>query len=137
MEKLILAIATDDGQNYTSEHFGDARYFDIYELTPEGYTFLRRVENTTEREHDHEEHHHGDKQKAQGIIQILKQHNVNVMVAKVFGPNIKKVNKHFACVFMDDTNIENSLKKMQEKFELLKEEWEKGENRKFLNFNKL
>lgn len=39
---LTIACATDDGVNFINRHFGDADYYYIYNLTPEGATFIKK-----------------------------------------------------------------------------------------------
>ena len=45
--KFKIACGTDDGQNFTTEHFGDSKYFLIYECDSEigKIVFLEKREN--------------------------------------------------------------------------------------------
>jgi predicted Fe-Mo cluster-binding NifX family protein len=131
---MITAFATDDGKTFTNEHFGDAKMFLIYDLKPEGSTFLKTVENTTEPEQEDEhEHHHGDPKKAKGIGQLMKQHGVQVLVGKAFGPNIVRMNPQFVVVLMNDPTIEQAIKRLEQNYDLLVERWNQGPERKHLN----
>jgi len=54
MVEMIIkaAFATDDGKTSIDRHFGDANFFDIYEITIDSFNFIKRVTNSSEdREH--------------------------------------------------------------------------------------
>lgn len=125
---LIIACATDDGINFIDRHFGDAEYYYIFELKRDNYEFVKRVINTTE-----EEEGHADPRKARGIIQILKdKEEVQVGVARVFGPNIKRVKKHFVPVLVRAERIEDGLEELINNYDYIQGLWEAGEERKHL-----
>ncbi len=56
MKKLISAFATDDGFTFINRHFGDANFYDIYEISEKEVNFLIRIENRTEDDLDEMEH---------------------------------------------------------------------------------
>jgi len=127
--EFIVAFSTDDGKKYIDKHSGDARYFDIYKITETESQFLKRITNTSP-----EEKRHADPGKAKGIGRLLKQEGVQVLVSKVFGPNVKRMKKQFVCIMMNDATIAESLKKLQGKLPDIRAEWEAGEERNILNF---
>ncbi|UBM62902.1 dinitrogenase iron-molybdenum cofactor biosynthesis protein [Candidatus Sulfidibacterium hydrothermale] len=129
--EIIAAFSTDDGKTYVDKHSGDARYFDLYKITPDGSQFLKRVINPPK-----EEKRHADPEKAKGIAQLLKKEGVQVVVSKVFGPNIKRIRKQFVCIMMNDPEIAQSLSVLQQKTDLILSEWKAGEDRNVLNFKK-
>ena len=88
--KLIIACATDDGQTYIDRHFGDARYYAIYQLEGHTWSFLRKIPNTSKKEEKH-----ADPEKAKSVTAILKDEHVQVVMAKEFGPNIARIKRHF------------------------------------------
>ncbi|MBN2789270.1 MAG: dinitrogenase iron-molybdenum cofactor biosynthesis protein [Candidatus Delongbacteria bacterium] len=125
--ELITAFATDDGKLFMDRHFGDAKYYDIYRISASGMELIKRIDNTTEEE---EEEIHADPRKAKDISGLLKEENVQVVVSKVFGPNIKRIKKNFVCVVMEkEKEIFDSIAKMQSFFDIIVREWEKGEDR--------
>ena len=130
MEKLVTAFATDDGKSFIDRHFGDADYYDIYEISADKAKLLKRIDNSTEEDDD--EDGHGDPVKAQGIVGILKKEGVKMSVSRVFGPNLKRVKKKFLCIIVKEGSIEESIKKLQDTFPALLEEWSKGEERNFI-----
>lgn len=127
MESLTIAVATDDGENLIDRHFGDARYYYIYKLSPRDVTFLTKIENTTE-----EERMHADPVKARGVTAVLKDKNVHVAVAKVFGPNIKRIKKKFVCVLAGTGTVEEKLEVLKDRVSELLTEWKTGEERKII-----
>ncbi len=127
MEKIKVAFATDDGSNFINRHFGDARFYDIYEIEGNQANYLKRVDNTTE-----EEEIHADPKKAKGIANLLLEENVSVVISKIFGPNIKRIRKKFVCVVMKDNDISEGIQKICDNTEKIYEEWEKGSDRQHL-----
>ncbi len=130
---MKLAIATDNGKSFIDKHFGDSEQYYIYELSSSELQFVKIIDNTTE---DDDPNIHADPKKAKGVTEMLKSEDIKVVVAKVFGPNIKRIKKKFVCVLMNDEQISESLKKLDQKRELIIKEWEKGEERDFINLKK-
>jgi len=126
--KLRVAFATDDGKTFMGRHFGDARFYDIYELDEDRASFIKRIENTV----DEEEDVHADPKKAKGISTLLLDEKVAVVVSKIFGPNIKRIKKKFVCIVVRDDEIDVGLKKICNNIEKIYIEWEKGKERKHI-----
>jgi len=116
MDTTKIVFATDNGKTYIDRHFGDAEHYDIYEISSTEAKFVK---------------------KAKGITGLFKDDDVRVVVSKVFGPNIKRIRKNFVCILMNDEMISESITKIQNNITAIKEEWEKGENRKHLNYKTL
>jgi len=128
MDRFLAAVATDNGKNFTDRHFGDARYFDIYEVNRSSALFIKRIENTVNEKEDKELH--ADLEKAKGVAGLLKKENVIVVVSKVFGPNIKRIRKKFVCVIMNDESIKDALERIIRNRDAIVAEWQKGTERK-------
>ncbi|BEP28528.1 NifB/NifX family molybdenum-iron cluster-binding protein [Helicovermis profundi] len=111
---MLIACATDNGTEFCIRHFGDAIYYDIYEIDSNSIVFINRIENTTE-----EEKKHADPNKAKGILSILKKENINIAITKVFGPNIKRISKKLLPVISENILIEESLNELQKNYDLL------------------
>jgi len=131
---MKTAFATGDGESFTNRHFGDNDYYDIYDITASESKFIKRINNTTTTI---EEKTHADPGKAMGITSLLKKENVQVVVSKVYGPNIKRIRKHFVCILINSNSISNSLNIIMENSKVILDEWEKGEERKHINLKKL
>ena len=132
MKKLTVAFATDDGEEFINRHFGDAKFYDIYKIDENNAEFVKRIRNSVDEEKDV----HADTKKAKGIANLLLQKNVNVVVSKIFGPNIKRIKKKFVCVIINDEKITASLNRLCARVQILLDEWKKGKKRKHLNFKK-
>jgi len=129
MEKIIAAFATDDGKTLVNRHFGDADKYLIYEITPTKVHQIAVMENTT----DEEEDTHADPKKAKGISQLMKKKGVQVLVSKKFGSNINRMKKQYVCVLMNSEKIADGIETIQDNFENITKEWQKGSERHFLN----
>lgn len=128
--KLLFAFATDDGTKFIDRHFGDANYYDIYEISSNESKFIKRINNTTEED---DENIHADPKKAGSIAKLLNAEKVQVVISKVFGPNIKRIKKKFVCGLFNDSQISDSINTIQNNMNIFIEEWENGENRNHIN----
>lgn len=129
MNKIKVAFATDNGNTFISRHFGDADFYDIYLVDEEKASFLKRIRNNVSEE----EEIHADPEKAKGIGELLARENVSVVVSKIFGPNITRINKKFVCVIVKDEAIEEGVHKVCENIGKIYAEWEKGSDRNHLS----
>ena len=130
MQKLKVAFATDDGKIFMDRHFGDAEYYHIYDIDKNNSELINIIKNTTEEEEDI----HADPKKAGSVAKLLKQENVQIVVSKIFGPNIKRIKKKFVCILIKQNSIENGVSIIKNNFPIIINEWEKGEERKHLSF---
>ncbi|MGC9375104.1 MAG: NifB/NifX family molybdenum-iron cluster-binding protein [Bacteroidales bacterium] len=124
--KLRVAFATDDGKVFMKRHFGDAMFYDIYEISERESFFIKRLENTTSEE----ETQHADVQKAKGISSLLKKDGIHIVVSQVFGPNIKRIKKKFVPLIVKEPVIEQAINAIQQNISVILKEWERGTERK-------
>ena len=129
MDKIITAFATDDGLSFMERHFGDANQYDIHEINPSETKFIRAINNII----NEDEEAQPDLNKAKGIADLLKKEKVQVLVSKKFGANIERMKKKFVCILMNDKEISESIKTIQQNFNIIIDEWEKGDSRNFIN----
>lgn len=129
MEKIRVAFATDNGETFMKRHFGDAKFYYIYDLINGKAEFIKKITNTTEEEADI----HADPLKAKGISKLLFNENVTVVISKVFGPNITRIKKKFVCIFVKDDKIDVCIKKVNTNIDIILAEWKKGSERGYLN----
>ena len=127
---MKIAFASDNGKSFIDRHFGDSEHYYIYEMKASGIEFVKKIENTTEEDN---EEIHADPVKAKGVTEMLKSEDIKVVIAKIFGPNIKRIKKKFVCILMNDSDISESVKKVQQKSDLILSEWNKGESRNHIN----
>jgi predicted Fe-Mo cluster-binding NifX family protein len=126
-ENFIMAIATNDGKHFIKDHFGDAKYFQLYSLGSDLVTYLDRIENNSE-----EEKKHADPKKAKSISQILNKKSVTVLVGNAFGGNIVRMKRKFVCIKCSYSEIANVFPLLLDNFDKIQAEWEKGEERDFI-----
>ena len=127
MEKLIIAFATDDKLNLTTEHFGEAKEYLVYEITKTEYTLVETVGNKSP-----EEKMHGDPNKAKGVAHLLKPYNVQVLVNKAFGKNITRMKQQFVVILANSASIKETITSIQLQFGSIITEWENNEDRNHL-----
>ena len=82
----LVACATNDGEVLTGSHFGSARIFSLYERNGEGFRAVGQVENSTEGEKED-----GDRRKARSVVELLTDQGVDVVLARRYGPNIRRI----------------------------------------------
>ena len=126
--RMIAAIATDDGITTNQRHFGDAAIYNIYEIDEEGHRFLKKIDNSSEIE----EESHADPRKARSVAEMLSAENVNIAVAQVFGPNLKRIKSKFVCIIVKDLEISAVIQKVKSDYTAIEEEWKKGSERSHL-----
>lgn len=131
---INVAFATDNGKTFMDRHFGDAKFYDVYEISENASKFIKRIINTIEEDN---EHVHAYPEIAKGIAGLFKNENIKVVVSEAFGFNIKRIKKKFVCVLMNDNSISDSIKSIQQKFDTINKEWNIGDERNYLNFKKL
>jgi predicted Fe-Mo cluster-binding NifX family protein len=124
--KLRFAFAVNMDGQFRNKHFGDADKYIIYEIGDSVLEFVSE-ENNPFKELD-KKPNHGSVKKGKAIIGFLKNKNVNGLVSRRFGTNIKLINEHFI-------PIEISLKYPQEAIDVLNkhlhwiiDEWENKES---------
>lgn len=126
---IKAAFATDDGYRFMDRHFGDAEFFDIYEIDGKSSNFVKRILNSTEEK----EGIHADPEKAKSVSRILSGEKINTVVSKIFGPNIKRIRRKFVCILLDDISIEDAIQKIQENYNKIENEWLMGEERSHIS----
>jgi predicted Fe-Mo cluster-binding NifX family protein len=102
---LKLAIALDKNLQLPESHFGESENFLIYGLSGDKLHFLKSIPNLHKK--DDEDTNHGDPVKGNNIANLLKKENVNILVSKSFGENIKIVSKFFLPVIVPMTDVKN------------------------------
>jgi len=129
LEKYKVAFASNDGESFNIEHFGDSNYYHIYDINQDEAKFVKTIVNNTR---EIVEEVHADPKKAKGVSKMLKDEGVQIVVSGVFGPNIKRINKQFVCLIFRDTSLSESIDTIKENYSQIKAEWDKGESRTHL-----
>lgn len=121
---LRFAFAVNSQGILRNKHFGDARKFLIYEYKNDQLVFVETLENLY-RVLD-EKHSHGSYRKAQLIIEYLKNNNVNVLVSRQFGRNLKIITEHFIPIIIYSEDVEKVLTTLNKHLHWIEDEWNKN-----------
>ncbi len=127
MNKLIVAFATDNKQNFTKAHFGEAKEYLIYEISKTESKLIATVTNKSPVEKMH-----GDPNKAKGVASILKPYGVKVLISTAFGRNITRQQQKFVVILSNTQIIDEAINNIQNNFDSIIDEWNKGEERNYL-----
>jgi predicted Fe-Mo cluster-binding NifX family protein len=112
---MKIAASTEDGVHLTKGHFGDGKFFLIYEVSPKGFELIEKRENTSP-----EEEEHGSKAKAQGIASILK--DVDALLGYQFGPNIMRIKEKFLPILSREPSVERAMEIIVRYYETIERE---------------
>lgn len=130
---IHIACATDDGRSLIDRHFGEARFFSIYEVDETGWRLREMIENISIDGVDSDGH--GDALKAKHVMMLLRGRGVRVLMNKRFGPNINRMIIRFLPLISAKDLIEDSLEDVRENLELIMKEYNKGGERKPLKIS--
>lgn len=123
-EELLVAIGTDDDKRIKSDdHVGMSKYFQVWKYSNGELTFKERRENVKYKED--EERIHGDPGKARATASALK--NIDVLIGKMFGPNIARLKNKFVCAVVREETIEQAIEMIKENINEIIEEKNKEE----------
>ena len=111
---MRVAVSTENEKEITRDHFGEGKFFLIYEFDSEGYRLVEKRENTSP-----EEEEHGSEIKAKGISAILK--DVPILLGYQFGPNIYRIKEKFLPVVSRERIINNALELLWRNYNTLQE----------------
>ena len=126
--ELLIAFSTNDGENMIKDHAGQARFFDVYRFSEGKAEFLERRDNSKYK--GDEAMKHGDPKKAQATLEALN--GLDVLVAKMYGPNLPRLLKKLLCVVVRTQKISDAVKILKKNVEIVFEAYQKGEGRKHL-----
>jgi ferredoxin len=123
-QDLLFAIGTDDDKTIKADdHVGMSKYFQIWKYSKGDFTFKDKRENVKYKED--EERIHGDPGKAKATSSVLT--NIDVLVGKMFGPNIVRLNKKFVCAVIREAEIKKAPDIIKENINEIVEEYNKKE----------
>jgi predicted Fe-Mo cluster-binding NifX family protein len=130
VEALHVAFATDDGESFNDDHFGNARHFLVYRFSDDGEELLETRENSEFRRD--ESRKPGDPAKARAMSKLLD--GIDVLVSRKFGPNITRLLNKFVCVIVRTESIAAGLEIVRSHLDEVIAEKGKTEGRTHLAF---
>jgi len=123
-EKIVFAIGTDDNKTIKpDDHVGMSKYFQVWEYSDGDLTFKEKRENVKYGED--KGRIHGDPNKAKATTSALT--NIDILVGKMFGPNISRLKNKFVCVVIREPKIQKAKKIIKENINEIIEEHGKGD----------
>lgn len=122
---ISFALALNTHGVFEKIHFGDSDKFAIYTEVEHQFVFKEEVINSFKN--FDEEQLHGSQKKGAAIISVLKERNVNVLVSKQFGRNVKMINKHFVPIVIHEDTPDNVIKILEKHKNWIKDELENRE----------
>ena len=128
--ELLIAFATDNGKNFNDDHFGMAKYYQIYRFCDDAEEFVEQRENVKFQEDESKKH--GDPAKARATSTVLS--GIDVLVSKKFGPNITRMVNKFVCVVVRTNVISDAIKIVKNHMDEVIEEKNKTKDRRHLVF---
>ena len=128
--ELFIAFATDNGKNFNDDHFGMAKYYQIYRFCDDAEEFVEQRENVEFQEDEYKKH--GDPEKAQATSSVLT--GVDVLVTKKFGPNITRMVRKFVCVVVRTNVISDAIKIVKNHMDEVIRKKSKAKDRRHLIF---
>jgi ferredoxin/predicted Fe-Mo cluster-binding NifX family protein len=119
---LLFAIGTDDDKLIKpDDHVGMSRYFQVWQYLNGEMKFKEKRENVKYKED--EDRIHGDPGKAKATSSVLT--GINVLVGKMFGPNIVRLRNKFVCVVIREPEIEKAIEIIKESINEIIDEYNK------------
>jgi len=123
-EEFLIAIGTDDSKKIKSGgHFGMSEYFQVWKYSNGELNFIEKRGNVKYKED--ESKIHGDPGKAKATASALK--NIDVIIGKIFGPNIARLKNQFVCAVARCETIEQAIQMIKENINEIIEERAKKE----------
>jgi len=129
---LLVAFASDNKEQLTDNHFGDAKLYLIYKISKTDTRFVGEIKNTARVDKQH-----GNKEKAKKIITLLKENKIQIAIAKNFGNNISQIKSEFVCILVKEDTIVSVIEIIIKHLQTIYYEWLLGENRGVLNFKNI
>ena len=120
MMNIKFAFAVTNEGVFPKIHFGDAEKYLIYQLEKNQINFDQEVSNSFI---DLDEGiQHGSKKKGEAIIALLKEKDIDVLVSRQFGKNIRMVNKHFLPIIVSDETPDSIIEVLIKNIKLIQDE---------------
>ena len=133
--KIRFAFAVNHANIFEMKHFREADKYLIYEWVNEEFILKQEIKNPYSDVF--EEPQHGATFKKMEIINLLKEHQVNVLVSKQFGKNIQLINGEFIPVLIAADSPKNLFPTLKRQVKWIAEELaENFGNYKLFNLNK-
>ncbi|MBN2455273.1 MAG: 4Fe-4S binding protein [Sedimentisphaerales bacterium] len=116
---LLVAFGTDDDSTLKSDnHVGMSKYFRLYRFSDSQEEFIEQRSNLKYKEDETKTH--GDPGKAKATASALE--DVDVLIGRMFGPNITRLRNKFVCAVARKDTIEEAIQMVHENINEIIEE---------------
>lgn len=115
--KIRFAFAVNNSNGFGSENFCNADKFSIYQLINEDFIFIKEIENNFNVPEEGGSINNGNE-----IIELLKSHDISVLVASIYGKNIQMVNSHFIPVIVSSETPDEVITVIKKHIKWIKDE---------------
>lgn len=133
MKRAILALAVNEKNAFEPTHFGQAKKYLIYEWVDNQFVLIRNTENP----YFENPTNHINIERGKELIEFLQENNVNILVSKKFGQNIKLANPYFVPVLTNANTADDLLPSLQKQMRWIVEELQTNEGHyKLFNLSK-
>ena len=126
--ELLVAFGTDDGENLTNGHAGDAEYFYLYKFSNSKEELVERRWNIGLGAGQSLKPGSPEMAKARAVV--FK--NLDALVGKEFGPGLPNLLKQFVCVLVRIDTISKAIEVVRNNLDKIRQEKDKGEGRKHI-----
>ena len=121
-----FAIGTDENNIVKfNDYFGNSKQFLIWQFEEGSINFIEKRKNPKYAED--ESYTHGDPGKAKAVKSALT--DIDVIIAHMFGPNIKRLRDTYVCAVSRSTTIEETVEKIKNNINEIIEESEKSKRK--------
>lgn len=125
---LLIAFGTDDGENLTNGHAGDAKYFYLYKFSNSKEELVERRRNIELGAGQSLKPGSPEMAKARAVV--FK--NLDALVGKEFGPGLPNLLKQFVCILVRINTISKAIEVVRNNLDKIRQERDKGEDRKHI-----
>lgn len=126
--ELLIAFGTDDGENLTNGHAGDARYFYLYKFSHNKEELVEQTRNIELRRNQSLKP--GGPEMARARAAVFE--NLDALVGKEFGRGLANLLKQFVCVLVRLNTITKAIEVVRNSLDRIREEKGKREDRKHI-----
>lgn len=119
---IRLAFAVNHNQVFEQKQFSEAQQYLVYEWTADELLFREALPNPFAQT---SRNNHSEAKRKQ-ITELLQQHEVNALVSRQFGENIRKVNAFFVPVLVETSSPAQLIPVLKKQMRWIEEEWQQN-----------
>jgi predicted Fe-Mo cluster-binding NifX family protein len=119
-KKIKFAFAVNKSDDFESGNFCDADKFRIYELVNKDLVYINAIVNKYKLTAP--EQTEGSEENGNAVIDLLHNHDINVLVSSIYGKNIQMVNSHFIPVIVSTETPDEVITALKKHIKWIKDE---------------